>query len=74
MNIYYISELIGTKSICELDLALQDSFGYDFEANEGFVEIEKGYRKSYETYEATPIKIDDLISYLTSAKKRGLTA
>ncbi len=70
-NVYYISEIIGTKSICELDFALQDSLGFDYKANEDFVEIEKGYRKSYETYEATSIKIDDLIGYLEEAKKKG---
>lgn len=71
MNIYYISELIGTKSICELDYSLQSSLGYEIELDDDFIEIKKGYRKSYDTYDASPIKIDHLIYFLEEAKKKG---
>lgn len=71
MNIHYISELIGTKSISELDFELQNSFGFDYDVYDDFIEIRKGDWKKHNTCEATPIKIDDLIVSLINAKEKG---
>jgi len=72
-NIYYKSKIIGTKSIDELDFELQESFGFDYEKHDDFIEIEEdtGEDFRYNTCEATPIPILKVLNLLEEARDKG---
>lgn len=69
-NIYVTKTLIGNDNQSELDFVLYDDFGFSYDTNDQFVEIEKV--KGYYA-DATPIKIDDMIKILQYLKDKGAT-
>lgn len=68
-NIYYTQVLVDDVEHSEIDIDLQDLFGFDDEKYDDFVEIRQGYGGA----DGYPIAIDRVISTLESMKTKGAT-
>jgi hypothetical protein len=73
-DLYIQKGLVANEELSELDFAIRDEFGFDWENGE-YHEIDrivgKGLRAWYA--DTTPIKIDDLENLITKFKKKGAT-
>lgn len=69
-NTYVTKTLKVNESLDELDFVLYDEFGFKYDDDSQFMEIEMG-KEPYTS--ATPVKIDSLIKKLQSLKKKGAT-
>jgi hypothetical protein len=68
---YLTKKFICEEDISDLDIDLRESFGFDEDVHEDFIEIEKG--RPNRGPDTEPINIDDLIDLLVERKKRGST-
>jgi hypothetical protein len=73
-DLYIQKGLVANEELSELDFAIRDEFGFDWENGE-YHEIDRIVGKGLRVWYAdtTPIKIDDLENLITKFKKKGAT-
>lgn len=68
-TIYIKKTHIADESVSELDMVLRESFGFDYDTHEDFIELQDKQGHA----DGNPIKIDDMIQILQSMKRSGAT-